>query len=138
MNVMAILVLASVVVLGGVLLALITYTKRGGKLNVEKYRVRWMDIEQSVKKESESSYMMAVLNADKLVDQAMKDSGVPGNTMGERLKFAKNKFTRRNDLWNSHKLRNQIAHEDGVRLNYLQTRRALAGFKQALKDLGAI
>lgn len=138
MGVGIVFLLALVIVMGAVLFMLAALTKRGGKLNVEKYRVKWLDIERSLVQGSESSYIVAVLNADKLVDQAMKDLGISGGSMGERLKNAKDKFSHRNDLWTSHKLRNQLAHEDGVKINYNQARRALAGFKRALKDLGAI
>lgn len=129
---------AAVLIVGVILFAVITFSKRGGGLDVEKYRMRWLAVEQSLVRENESSYHLAVLNADKLVDQALRDKGFRGQTMGERLKAAKDKLTHRNDIWEAHKLRNKIAHESDVRVSYDQARRALAGFKQALKDLGAI
>lgn len=138
MGVGPLLVLSLIVVVGAVLFGLVSLTKKGRKLNVDKYRVRWMEIEQSVQKDSQGSYMIAVLNADKLVDQALRDLGTRGNTMGERMKVSKDKFSHLNALWDAHKLRNRIAHEDGVKLSHMQTRRALAAFKRALKDLGAI
>lgn len=51
--------------------------------------------------------------ADKLMDFFLKSSGVSGETMGERLKNARNVFDRDdyNAVWNAHKLRNRIAHE---------------------------
>lgn len=129
---------AAILIVGVLLFAVITFSKRGGGLDVEKYRMRWLAVEQSLVRDNESSYHLAVLNADKLVDQALRDKGFRGQTMGERLKAAKDKLTRRNDIWEAHKLRNKIAHEPDVRVSYDQSRKALAGFKQALKDLGAI
>lgn len=133
-----ILLFATVLVVGVALFAFITLGKRGKPLAVDKYRVRWMSIEHSLVKDQPATYHMAILNADKLVEQALKDRGVPGQTMGERLKSAKAQFTRLDALWNAHKLRNQVAHEPDVKISYDQARRALAGFKRALKDLGAI
>lgn len=130
--------LAAIIIIGVVLFALITFSKRGGGLDVDKYRIRWMEIEQSVVKGNEASYHMAVLNADKLVDQALKDRGVRGQTMGARMKSANKLFSHRDAVWSSHKLRNKIAHESNAKVNYEQARRSLAGFKRALKDLGAI
>jgi hypothetical protein len=129
---------AAIIIIGILLFAAITLTKKGGSIDVEKYRTRWLTIEQSIVKDNEPSYHMAILNADKLVDQALKESGIKGQTMGDRMKFAKERWTNRDAIWASHKLRNQIAHESDVRINYDTARRALAGFKQALKDLGAI
>ena len=79
---------------------------------------------------------MSVLHADKLLDQALKDKGVAGNTMGERMKVTK--WSNVNAVWASHKLRNQLAHEPDAKVDYTTARRALAGFKQGLKDIGAI
>lgn len=133
-----ILLCALVIVLGVLLFALITLNKKGGALDVEKYRVQWLAIEQSIVRDNEATYHMAILNADKLVDQALRDRGFRGETMGDRLKATRGQLSDRDAIWFSHKLRNRIAHESDVRVNYNQLRRALGGFKRALKDLGAI
>lgn len=133
-----IILFAAIIVIGVLLFALITLGKRGSTLDVEKYRVKWLAIEQSVKRDNEASYHLAILNADKLVDQALRDKGYKGQTMGDRLKSARGKLPHRNELWAAHKLRNKIAHESDVRVSYDQTRRALVSFKITLKDLGAI
>jgi transposase len=139
MDGMIIIVFALVLVLGCIFLAFISFNKGGKKyLDVEKYRVKWLAIEQQVKKDEEASYQMAIFNADKLLDQALKERGFAGNTMGERMKSAQKSWSNANNTWTAHKLRNQIAHETDVRINYDTTRRALAAFKQALKDVRAI
>ncbi len=138
MNASVVIMLAIALVLGGVLFYLITITKQKTSLDVEKFRVKWLEIENSIDKSNESTYHMAVLNADKLLDLALKDRGIIGNTMGDRLKNTRGMLTNRDDVWSAHKLRNRVAHEQNVRISYNQLRRALSGFKQALRDLGAI
>lgn len=133
-----IFLLAAVIIVGILLFAVVTLSKKGGAFDVEKYRTRWMTIEQSLVKDNEPSYHMAILNADKLLDQALREAGVKGQTMGDRMKFARDKWSNRDAVWASHKMRNKIAHETDVRVSYDTARRALAGFKQGLKDLGAI
>lgn len=133
-----ILLFAIVIVVGAILFAVITLGKRGGMLDVEKYRIRWMEIEQSVVKDNEASYHLAILNADKLVDQALRERGFKGQTMGDRLKATRGQLSDRDGIWFAHKLRNRIAHEPDVRVNSNQVRKSLNGFKRALKDLGAI
>jgi mannitol-specific phosphotransferase system IIBC component len=131
--------LATVLIVAGLLFAFMTLSKKGPKaVNVDKYRTRWLTIEQQLKKDEVNSYSMVVINADKLVDQALMDRGYGGQTMGERMKKAQTKWSNVNAIWTAHKLRNQIAHEPDVRVSYDDTRRALASFRQALKDLGAI
>jgi len=108
------------------------------QLNVERYRSQWLEIEGSLSQKQPASYQMAILNADKLLDRALRERGYRGNTMGERLKTAGSAFGNINAVWAAHKLRNRIAHETDVNITYTTARRALATFKQALKDLGAI
>lgn len=133
-----ILLFGFALVIGVMLFALTTFGKRRSVLDVEKYRVRWLEIEQSLVKDNEASYHMAILNADKLVDQALRERGLPGQTMADRIKATRGQLSHREELWAAHKLRNKIAHESDVRVNYNQARRALVGFKRTLKDLGAI
>lgn len=129
---------AAILIVGAILFAVITFGKRSTTLNVEKYRTKWLAIEQSVDKDNNASCHIAILNADKLVDQALREKGFKGQTMGERLKSAKSSLPHRDHIWQAHKLRNKIAHEPDFKVNYDTTRRALAQFKQTLKDLGAI
>lgn len=128
-----------ILIIGILLIVVISLSRRGvASLDVEKYRSQWLGIEAQLKRDEPSSYHLAVLNADKLLDKALKERGYQGQTMGERMKTAKNIWSNANNVWNAHKLRNQIAHEHEVRVTYDDARRALAGFKQALKDIGAI
>ena len=48
------------------------------------------------------------------------------------------RFSNLNAVWRAHKLRNAIAHEAGFEVSYKQAFNALAIYKEALKDLGAI
>lgn len=131
--------IAAVFVFGAILFAVISLTRRGpSSLDVDKYRTRWMTIEQQLKQGEDMTYAMSVLSADTLLDQAMKEKGIQGATMGERMKQMQKKWSNANNVWTAHKLRNQIAHEPDVKLSYDSSRRALASFKQALKDVGAI
>lgn len=123
------------------LLALVAMTlmgKRRHDFNVEEYQTRWLKIENSLVKGQRQTYNLAVLNADKLLDRALVEMGLPGKTMGERLKRINDRFSKVNAVWHAHKLRNQIAHEPDFELDYDEASRALAAFRQALKDLGAI
>lgn len=129
---------AVVIIVGVLLFAIVTFGKRGGHLDVTKYRSNWMSVEQGLERDNTASYYKAIMDADKLVDQALKEKGFKGQSMGERLKSAKDSLPHRNDIWTAHKLRNQIAHEPNFKIDYMAARRALAQFKQTLKDLGAI
>ena len=129
----------SAIVIAIVLIVLIRVTS--GKhpvIDKQAYQSDWLTIKQDVDKSSPESMQMAVIKADKLVDRAMREVGISGSTMGERLKARQKKWSNVNSIWSAHKLRNQIAHEADVRLDKTVYDKAMLGFKQALKDLGAI
>lgn len=138
-NVSIILFFAAILIFAGLLFTIIALTKRGPRqLDVEKYRAEWMKIEGKLRRDDEASYQLCVLNADKLLDRALIERGVEGKTMGERMKKMQAVWSDANAVWSAHKLRNHIAHEQEVSVNYDASRRALSCFKQALKDVGAI
>jgi hypothetical protein len=131
--------IVGVFIVGVLLVAVVFLTKKGtSHLDVDKYRMRWLAIEQQLKREEPSTALLCVLNADKLLDQALRERGIKGETMGERMKTARDTWSDAQGVWTAHKLRNQIAHESDVRVGYDDARRALASFKRALKDIGAI
>jgi hypothetical protein len=139
MDITLIFLFAGIIIIAAVLLALMSFGKKGAKhLNVEQYRVKYLEIENNLDKDKPTTFYMAVLNADKLLDMALKEKGIRGETMGERMKNAGDIFRDKNGVWSAHKLRNRIAHESDAVVGYNDARYALACFKKALKDLGAI
>lgn len=131
--------LVVILLVGGGILFIITHSRGKSKqLDVERYRTSWLTIEQQLVKGEEASCHLVILNADKLLDQALKQSGFKGDTMGERMKAAQKAWSNANNIWNAHKLRNRVAHETDVKIGYETTRQALSAYKRALKDLGAI
>lgn len=141
MDYVIVLGLAGILVIGSAMFALISFLtnrKPTKHLDIERYRVKYLAIENQLTKGNVSSYHLAVINADKLVDQALRESGFKGENMGERLKINATKFSELNGLWTAHKLRNKIAHESDVSVSYEESRSALKYFKKALKDLGAV
>lgn len=112
--------------------------KRTIHLDKLEYQTNFLAIENTLARDNPLSYPAVVIDADKLLDKALCELGTKGNTMGERLRTAKDRFTQLNSVWHAHKLRNQLVHEHGYRIEYRQARHALDVFKQALIDLGAI
>lgn len=138
MNTLIITMFIAVIVIGVALLVVITATRRSARgLDQEKYRTRWLTIAQNVGATTDS-WQFAILSADKLLDSALRDRGISGTTLGERLKNAKPHLSNIDGVWRAHKLRNQIAHEDAVSVSRRQASEALKIFKQALSDLGAL
>ena len=133
-----ILLIAILIVGVFVFIAISSTGRRSHRFDVEDYQTRFLKIENSLTRDNKLSYNAAVIEADKLLDRALMELGVPGKTMGERRKASSTRFRQLNSVWYAHKQRNQIAHEQDFNLEYNQAKHALASFRQALKDLGAI
>lgn len=133
-----ILLIAILIVGVFVFIAISSTGRHNHHFDVEDYQTRFLKIENSLSRENKLSYNAAVIEADKLLDHALMELGIPGKTMGERLKASSGRFSQLNSVWYAHKQRNQIAHEQDFNLEYNQAKHALASFRQALKDLGAI
>ena len=121
-----------------IFIAILLTGKRGYHFNIEDYQIRFMRIENKLQKDNPVSFTTTIIEADKLLDKALMEMGVPGKTMGERMKSAGNHFTQNNSVWYAHKMRNQIAHERNFKVDYNKAAHALKAYRQALKDLGAV
>ena len=132
------LVVAALVI-AAILVIVINLTSSKAKvLDMARYQSAWLAIEQAADHKNHDSLQMAILKADKLLDTAMQELATPGATMGERMKYLNKTWSHADAVWASHKLRNQIAHEAHISITVETYRRAMAGFKRALKDLGAL
>ena len=106
------------------------------RLNQQYYQKKWLEILVRVK--TYDGMILAVIDADKLLDEALKKRSYRGKTMGERLVAAQHEISDNDIVWYAHKLRNRLVHEPTLRLRKNEAKNALAGFRQALKDLGAL
>lgn len=131
-------ILAVLIIAILIFIAIMLTGKRGYHFDKEAYQSRFLEIENKLRQDNSASYTVSIINADKLLDKAMIEMGVPGKTMGDRLKRAGGRFSNLNAVWRAHKLRNAIAHESDFEISYKQSYNALAVYKQALKDIGAI
>jgi hypothetical protein len=104
----------------------------------QQMRRRWSEVESLLRQPGETGRRLAVVEADKLLDHALKTLVMPGETLGERLKFAQYKYPELSQVWWAHRLRNQLVHETGLRLDAAAAARAVAAFKRAMERLGAL
>jgi len=99
---------------------------------------RWHEIIELARQPGEVSLKLAVMEADKLLDQALKTLAMPGNTLGERLKFAAYKYPQLQRVWFAHRIRNQLAHEASYHLDRPLGIKALKVYRDALRLIGAV
>ena len=119
------------------LLLIIRLEGRRKQLDKEAYR-DWWQTKVMANLDDLDKCKLAVIEADKLLDRALREAGYRGQTMGERLVAGGPALSDKDAVWGVHKLRNRLVHEVDVEISLLQTKRALAVFARALKDVGAL
>jgi hypothetical protein len=136
---MLVVLLTAVIIFGLIVLFIVSKLakKRPRNLNVKYFQDQWMDILSRVSRTPEGM-IIAVIDADKLLDEALKKSHFSGKTMGERLVSAQRSLSDNDAIWYAHKLRNRLVHEPQVKIKKKEAQNALLGIKQGLKDLGAL
>ena len=69
------------------------------------YAARWKSLQKLLA--DKKTWKDAVIEADKLLDNALKQRHYKGKTMGERLVSAQHELTKNDMVWYSHKLSNK-------------------------------
>ena len=115
------------------------YNTKREYFNPQVFQIKWTEISAMMQAGGPANYKQSIMEADKLVDLALK-SKVSGETMGERLKNARNLFSHEtyNDLWSAHKIRNKLAHEADFEGLSSDANFAVKKFEKALKELRVI
>ena len=102
-----------------------------------KIKGEWDKIGVLTKGTNPSQLRQALISADKTLDNALRDM-VPGESMGERLKNAKEKFDKYTyrKIWEAHKMRNNLVHESGFEPPHYIVKEAISDLKDSLYKLG--
>ena len=125
---------ALIVVVPIVLYVVLQFAK-SNRSDVVQYRKNWQRV-KSIASGSEPQF--AIIEADKVFDQVLKQRGFRGETMGDRLRSAKPSLKNNNAVWSAHKLRNRLVHETEVKVSKKEVSSALASFEKGLRSLGAL
>ncbi len=130
------IVVALVVV--ALVVALTLYLKRRPPRTIdpEEYERKWKELQGYLR--DKATWPLAIIDADKLLDEALRTRRYKGKTTGERLVAAQRELKNNSEVWFAHKLRNKLVHEQDVKLRKNDVKDALLGIRAALKDLGAL
>lgn len=105
---------------------------------VKKIERVWQKTKARADTGLESEYKLAVMEADSMMDDILKRMGYSGETLGERLKaLTAATILNIEEIKEAHKIRNSIIHDPDYRLSLDETRKVLAMYEQAFRDLQA-
>lgn len=115
-----------------------SFFRRKKAPNVEKFTERWVALQKHCS--SRKTWPQAIIEADDLLDDALRCNRYKGKSTGERLVAAQHHLSSNDTIWLGHKLRKRVS-EEAVDVRTLKKKDmvvALSGFRQALRDLGAL
>jgi hypothetical protein len=98
----------------------------------------WQEVERHIKQTDETHLRMAVIKADAALDLALKAKHFPGRSMTDRLNFGTHKYRNLKKVRSAHGLRNVLTHEPLRTVTQNQVLGAVASFREALRELGAL
>lgn len=98
---------------------------------------RWHYIQTLIESPNESDWRVAIIEADSLMEEVLKEKGIAGSTVSELLEGAKDSGYRSiQDAWDAHLVRNQIAHQGSdFPISQVEGRRVIKMFQNFFEEL---
>ncbi len=125
---------------GGVTVAiaagLIVAVRVPKRLKADHFVAQWKELQSYCR--DKKTWPKALTEADKLLDRALKKRKFKGKSMGERMVAAQRVFTDNDAVWFAHNLRKKLSAAPASRIKESEVKDALVGFRQALRDIGAL
>jgi hypothetical protein len=106
------------------------------RLKPKVFVTKWKELQAYCR--HKDTWHMAIIEADKLLDCALKKRKYKGTSMGERLVSAQRSFSDNDGVWFAHNLAKKLKNEKAVKLAEKDVKEALVCFRQALRDIGAL
>jgi len=106
------------------------------RLKSRYFVAQWRELQSFCKEKN--TWPDALKKADTLLDRALKKRKFKGKTMGERMVSAQRTFSDNDGAWFAHNLHKKSVADPSFRLKESDVKNALVGFRQALRDIGAL
>ena len=104
-----------------------------GARKIEK---EWKKIMFHLSKDMDSEYKLAIIEADNLLEDILKNLEYGGKTLGERLdRLSEASLPNLAEVKKAHQVRNNIIHDPNYVLSLEETKKVLAIFEKAFQDL---
>jgi hypothetical protein len=96
------------------------------------------DVYKHIASVNPNDWKLAIIEADIVLDETLKQLGYSGGSLGERLKsISPQQMTSLHDAWEAHKVRNRIAHDgaDFV-LTHRMAEETINRYRRVFSELG--
>jgi len=103
----------------------------------QKSKIEWEIILGHLNSQNQAEWKLAIIEADSILDEILKEVGYVGETLADRLKAAGDGGVIQ-QAWEAHKIRNMIAHEGGTELTHREAKRVVGLYENVFKKFGYI
>lgn len=101
---------------------------------------RWVELTKHIESANPNDWKLAIIEADILLDDALKKMGYAGASLGERLKsISPQSMDTLDDAWQAHRMRNQIAHAGAdFILTHKMANETITRYQRVFEELGVV
>ena len=100
---------------------------------------QWEQVRRYIDSCQPSDWTLAIIEADKLLDQLLRNLRYGGENLGERLKTVdRSDFLTLDDAWEAHKFRNRIAHEANMIVTEREAKRVISLYEKVFREFDYI
>jgi hypothetical protein len=97
---------------------------------------QWQSVRRKYDSGHPDSIRLAVIEADKVVDNILKQAGYPGEHMADRLaRLPGDQLSSLSRLWRAHRFRNQLVHSPDYQPEPEQASQAMEGYESFLREI---
>lgn len=106
----------------------------------KNYQLRaWRQIQKRLKSNEITDWKLAILEADSIFDEILKNSGYRGDTIYDRFKqLSPAALSNYNEILTAHKIRDQIIQQADFILKQEEAINTIKIYEQAFRELGLI
>ena len=96
----------------------------------------WNKILLRLSKNDEANLRLALIEADNIFDDLLKQMRLPGESMADRLKYIdSSQVSNIDEIWRAHKLRNVIVHNSDYPITKNEMEFGVGAYQKALKEM---
>ncbi|MEK7608535.1 MAG: hypothetical protein AAB495_03065 [Patescibacteria group bacterium] len=100
---------------------------------------RWSEITKRLEGGSLDAVKFAIIDADGLVDDILKQLGLPGEHFADRLaRLTSDELKSFPRIWRAHRVRNDLVHSPGFAVSQDDAKETIGDYEAFLKEIEAI
>ena len=100
---------------------------------------KWTRIKEKFALGTSEAVRIAIIEADAFIDEMLKQSGLEGEHMADRLSQLRPEEMKTLDrVWRAHRVRNDLVHTPAFSLSAAEAEQAMGDYEAFLKEMGVL